>query len=39
MTAVLKEPTVHPELSPFPKIADYAFLSNYHTGALAATAR
>jgi GH15 family glucan-1,4-alpha-glucosidase len=34
MTAVLKEPTQHPELSPFPKIADYAFLSNCHTGAL-----
>jgi GH15 family glucan-1,4-alpha-glucosidase len=34
MTAVLKERTVHPELSPFPKIADYAFLSNCHTGAL-----
>jgi hypothetical protein len=24
----------HPTLSPFPKIADYAFLSNCHTGAL-----
>jgi GH15 family glucan-1,4-alpha-glucosidase len=36
MTAVLKEPTAHPELSPFPKIADYAFLSNCHTGALVA---
>jgi GH15 family glucan-1,4-alpha-glucosidase len=34
MTAVLKEPVTHPELSPFPKIADYAFLSNCHTGAL-----
>jgi GH15 family glucan-1,4-alpha-glucosidase len=34
MTAVLKEPTAHPELSPFPKIADYAFISNCHTGAL-----
>ena len=34
MTAVLKEPTTHPRLSPFPKIADYAFVSNCHTGAL-----
>jgi GH15 family glucan-1,4-alpha-glucosidase len=34
MTAVLKEPVTHPELSPFPKIDDYAFLSNCHTGAL-----
>jgi GH15 family glucan-1,4-alpha-glucosidase len=34
MTAVLKEPTTHPELSPFPKIADYGFVSNCHTGAL-----
>jgi GH15 family glucan-1,4-alpha-glucosidase len=36
MTAVLKEPVTHPELSPFPKIADYGFLSNCHTGALVA---
>jgi alpha,alpha-trehalase len=34
MTAVLKEPVAHPELSPFPKIDNYAFLSNCHTGAL-----
>jgi GH15 family glucan-1,4-alpha-glucosidase len=34
MTAVLKELITHPELSPFPKIADYGFLSNCHTGAL-----
>jgi len=34
MTAVLKEPVTHPELSPFPKIDDYGFLSNCHTGAL-----
>ena len=27
-------PTTHPRLSPFPKIADYAFVSNCHTGAL-----
>jgi GH15 family glucan-1,4-alpha-glucosidase len=36
VTAVLKEPVARPELSPFPKIADYAFLSNCHTGALLA---
>ncbi|WP_238007207.1 glycoside hydrolase family 15 protein [Dactylosporangium sp. AC04546] len=36
MTAVLQEPVTRPELSPFPKIADYAFLSNCHTGALVA---
>ena len=34
MTAVLREPNPHPEMSPFPPIADYAFLSNCHTGAL-----
>jgi GH15 family glucan-1,4-alpha-glucosidase len=34
MTALLKEAISLPELSPFPKIADYAFLSNCHTGAL-----
>jgi hypothetical protein len=33
-TAVLKEPATLPELSPIPKIADFAFLSNCHTGAL-----
>ena len=36
MTAVLKEQIVHPERSPFPRIADYAFLSNCHTSALVA---
>jgi GH15 family glucan-1,4-alpha-glucosidase len=34
VTAVLKELKALPELSPFPKIADYGFLSNCHTGAL-----
>src|SRR5580765_6064713 len=34
VTAVLEEPVTQSELSPFPKIADYAFLSNCHTGAL-----
>ena len=34
MTAILQEPTIHPALSPFPKIADYGFVSNCHTGAL-----
>src|SRR5262245_16547706 len=39
MTTAVKErttaePTTHPHLSAFPKIADYAFLSNCHTGAL-----
>ena len=36
MTADLLEPTVHSVTSPFPPIADYAFLSNCHTGALVA---
>ena len=34
MTAVLKEPILRPEMSPFPRIDEYAFLSNCHTGAL-----
>jgi GH15 family glucan-1,4-alpha-glucosidase len=40
MTTTVKErptakmPPTHPPLSPFPKIADYAFVSNCHTGAL-----
>jgi hypothetical protein len=32
--ATAKEPLAHAQLSPFPKIADYAFVSNCHTGAL-----
>jgi GH15 family glucan-1,4-alpha-glucosidase len=34
MTAVMQKPATRQELSPFPKIADYGFLSNCHTGAL-----
>jgi GH15 family glucan-1,4-alpha-glucosidase len=30
----MNQPATHPALSPFPKIADYGFLSNCHTGAL-----
>ncbi len=41
MTSLLTTPAAHqaalPEESPFPPIADYAFLSNCHTGALVAS--